>query len=45
MKIVILITVIESLAVMSAVIYFHYRRSQSRRRVLVPRRRHESITE
>jgi len=45
MKIVILITVIESLAVTSVIIYFHYRRSQSRRRVLVPRGRHKSITE
>jgi hypothetical protein len=35
MKIVILITVIESLAVTSAIIYLHYRRSQSRKRVLV----------
>jgi len=44
MKIVILITVIESLAITSVIIYFHYRRSQSRERVLVPRRRHASIT-
>ena len=45
MKIVILITMIESLAVTSVIMYFHYRRSQSRKRVLVSRRRHESITE
>ena len=44
MKIVILITVIESFAVMSVVLYFHYRR-QSRKRVLVSRRRHDSIIE
>ncbi len=44
MKILILITVIESLAVMSAIMYFHYRRSQSRKRALVPGGRHVSIT-
>jgi hypothetical protein len=37
MKIVILITVIESFAVMS--VYFHYRLSQSRKRVFVSRHR------
>ena len=44
MKIVILITVIESFAVMSVAIYFHYRRSQSRKRVLVSRRRMSLLT-
>ena len=44
MKIVILITVIESLAVMLAILYFYYRRSQSGKRALVLRRRHASIT-
>jgi hypothetical protein len=33
MKIVILITVIESFAVMLAIMYFYYRRSQSGKRV------------
>jgi hypothetical protein len=45
MKIVILITVIESLAVMLAIMYFYYRRSQSGKRALVLRRPHVSITE
>ena len=45
MKIVILITVIESLAVMLAILYFYYRRSQSGKRVLVFRRTDVSITE
>ena len=45
MKIVILITVIESLVVMLAIMYFYYRRSQSGKRSLVLRRRHVSITE
>ena len=45
MEIVILITVIESLAVTLAIVYFHYRRSQSRKRALVSRRPHVSITE
>jgi hypothetical protein len=45
MKIVILITVIESLAVMLAIMYFFYRRSQSGKRALVLRRPHVSITE
>ena len=45
MKIVILITVIESLAVMLAIMYFYYRRSQSRKRALVICRPHVSITE
>jgi len=45
MKIIILVTVIESFVVTSVIFYFHYRRSHSRKRVLVPRRRHESITE
>ena len=44
MKIVILITVIESLAVMTAIMYFHYTRRQSRKRALVPGRRHVSTT-
>jgi hypothetical protein len=38
MKIVILITVIESSAVMLAILYFYYRRSQSGKRALVFRR-------
>jgi len=45
MKIVILITVIESLAVMLAILYFYYRRSQSLKRALVFRRPNVSITE
>jgi len=45
MKIVILITVIESLTVMLAIMYFYYRRTQSGKRALVPRRLHVSITE
>ena len=45
MKIVILITVIESLAVMLAILYFYYRRSQSGNRALVFRRPHVSVTE
>lgn len=45
MKIVILITVIESLAVMLAILFFYYRRSQSGKRALVLRHRHVSITE
>lgn len=44
MKTVILITVIESLAVLLAILYFYYRRSQSGKRALVLRRRHVSIT-
>jgi len=44
MKMIILITVIESLAVMLVIMYFYYRRSQSRKRPLVFRRRHVSIT-
>jgi len=44
MKMVILITVIESLAVMLAILYFYYRRSQSGKRALVLRRLHVSIT-
>ena len=44
MKLIILITVIESLALMSAIVYFHYGRSQSQKRSLVPGRRHVSIT-
>lgn len=44
MKIVILITVIESLAVMLAIMYFYYRRSESGKRALVLRRPHVSIT-
>ena len=43
MKIVILITVIESLAVTLAIMYFYYRRSQSGKRALVLRRGHVSI--
>lgn len=35
MKIVILITVIESLAVMLAIAYFYYRRGQSQKHALV----------
>ena len=45
MKIVILITVIESLAVMLAIMYFYYIRGQSGKRALVLRRAHVSITE
>jgi hypothetical protein len=45
MKIVILITVIESSAVMLAILYFYYRRSQSEKRALVFRRPNVSITE
>jgi len=45
MKIVILITVIESLAVTLAIMYFYYRRSRSGERALVLRRPHVSITE
>jgi len=44
MKMVILITVIESLVVTLAIMYFYYRRSQSRKRALVLRRGHVSIT-
>lgn len=44
MKTVILITVIESLAVMLTIVYFYYRRTQSEKRALVLRRRHVSIT-
>jgi hypothetical protein len=44
MKMVILITVIESLAVMLAILYFYYRRSQSGKRALVLRRLDVSIT-
>jgi hypothetical protein len=44
MKIVILVTVIESLVVMLATMYFYYRRSQSGKRALVLRRPHVSIT-
>ena len=45
MKIVILITVIESSAVMLAILYFYYRRSQSRKPALVFRRPSVCITE
>jgi hypothetical protein len=45
MKIVILITVIESSAIVLAILYFYYRRSQSRKRALVSRRPSVSITE
>jgi hypothetical protein len=45
MKIVILITVIESLVVMLAIMYIYYKRSQSAKRALVLRRPHPSITE
>jgi hypothetical protein len=44
MKMVILITVIESLAVMLAILYFYYRRSRSGKRALVLRRLDVSIT-
>jgi hypothetical protein len=44
MEMIILITVIESLAVMSAILYFYYRRTQSGKRALVLRRLHGSIT-
>jgi preprotein translocase subunit YajC len=44
MKTVILITVIESFAVMLAIMYFYYRRSQEKRASVV-RRRHVSIIE
>ena len=42
MKMVILITVIESLLVTLAIMYFYYRGSQSRKRALVLRRGHMS---
>jgi len=45
MKIVILITVIESFAVMLAIMYLYYRPSQSGKRALVLRRPHVSIRE
>lgn len=45
MKTVILITVIESLAIMLAILYFYYRRSQSGKRALVLRRRSQLIDE
>lgn len=45
MKMVILITVVESLAVMLAILYFYYRRSEPGKRALVLRRPHVSITE
>jgi hypothetical protein len=45
MKIVILITVIESSAVMLAMLYFYCRRSQSGKRALLSRRLDVSITE
>ena len=44
MKIVILITVIESSVVMLAILYFYYRRSQSGKRALVFRRPVVSMT-
>lgn len=44
MKIVIVITVIESLAVTLAIMYFYYRRSQSGKRALVLRHGDVSIT-
>jgi len=45
MKIVILITVIESSAVMLAILYFYYRHSQPGKRALVFSRPSVSITE
>ena len=45
MKIVILITVIESLAVMLTILYFYYRRSQLGKSALVFRRPAVSIAE
>ena len=45
MKIVILVTVIESSIVMLAIIYFYYRRSQSGKRALGLPCPHVSITE
>jgi hypothetical protein len=45
MKIVILITVIESSVVMLAILYFYYRRSESTKRALVFRRPSGSISE
>lgn len=45
MKIVILITVIESFAVMLAIMYVYYSRSQSGKRALVIRRPHVSRTQ
>jgi len=45
MKIVILITVIESFAVMLAIMYFYYCRSQSGKRALVIYRPHVSSAE
>ena len=45
MKTVILITVIESSAVMLAILYLYYRRSQSRKRALVFRRPDVSIAQ
>ena len=44
MRIVILITVIESFAVMLAIMYFYYQRNQSGKRALVLRRGHVPIT-
>ena len=44
MKMVILITVIESLVVTLAIMYFYYRGSLSKKLALVLRRRHVSIT-
>jgi hypothetical protein len=44
MKIVILITVIESLGVTLAILYLYYRRSQTGKRALVLRRQHVSST-
>lgn len=45
MKLVILFTVIESLAVMLAIVFFYYRHSQLGKRALVLRRPQVSITE
>ena len=43
MKMVILITVIESFAVTLAIMYFYYRRIQSGQRALILRRGHVAI--
>jgi hypothetical protein len=45
MKTVILITVIESFALMLAIMYLYYRRRQSGKRALVVPRRHVSVTD
>lgn len=44
MKTVILITVIETLAITLAILYFYYKRNQSGKRALVLHHQHVSIT-